>query len=229
MLRQLAARLARRRRRLRVDRRSLRALELDELIERHYELNDDGSNRAVTDLLRLILRQSLTDRALAVHLFFDDVDNCTRMLYCLAVPAGRSTVVTQSDVERCAEALRRGEAGALPYKEDDVLRPELADQRWERIWFEMVPPPREVAGRLFKRLAWHAGLRRGDTEGTLHVCCEDGDRSLAVSAPQPDDVRIYLGPERQAIRPKLVRHYHELGLPVPNASGAERARQDLNL
>ncbi len=217
MFRQLMGRLACWRRRLRVDRRSLRPLELFEYTSTLYDLVDDGSEPRAADLLRVILRQALTDQALAIHLFFDDADDCMRMLYCLAVPPGTRTVVPRSAYERCAEAAPPGQEDLMPYKEEDVLGAEPPDQTWERVWFEMVPPPKEVAPRLFRRALWHAGVKQGATAGTLYVSYEAGDRAFAVCAPRPDDIRIYLGDERPPVRPKLARHFEELGLPVPES------------
>ena len=69
----------------------------------------------------------------------------------------------------------------------------------------MIAPPPDTSARLFERLHWYAGLRPGMTAGTLWLRLEGRDLAATVAAPQPDDIRIFFGPERPPIRPKLAR------------------------
>lgn len=135
-----------------------------------------------------MLVQALTDGALGVHLFHDTDDGCLRMLYCLDVP-----VTPQRDP------------------------PVLPTGPRERRWYEMVPPPTDCAPRFFDVLRRRAALRGGRTQGTLLLRIAGRDMSATVLAPRPDDVRVYFTADHVPIRPKLRRHYEELGRPDPNA------------
>jgi hypothetical protein len=96
-----------------------------------------------------------------------------------------------------------------------AVPPEPASPAGERVWYEMVPPPVGIAPRFFERLRWYAGLRPGATKGRLSIRLDGQDLFAPVIAPCPDDIRIFFGSERPPIRPKLGRHFDELGLPRP--------------
>jgi hypothetical protein len=213
VLKQLVHNLQQRRRRLDVDLRALRSTSIDEDLDGLICIIEHGRvSRVVPRLIRLVLLQALTDRAIAIHLFLDPEDLCIRMLYCLAVPPeAKMCPRTPSSLINVDTGIR--EDAGVP---GDIVWPDPARPDYERVWYEMVPPPACASDELFRRLRWHAGLRRGAAEGRLLIRYEGRDHHADAIAPTPDDFRIYFTPERPPIRPKLVRHFRELGMAVPN-------------
>ena len=213
MLRQLVHNLQQRRRRLDVDLRSLRGMSIDEDLDGLICVIEQGQvGKAVPGLIRLVLLQALTDRAIAIHLFFDPDDRCIRMLYCLAVPPeAKMYPRTPSSLVNVDTGIRE-DAGAP----GDIVWPDPARPDYERVWYEMVPLPACTSDELFRRLRWHAGLKAGTTEGRLLIRYEGRDCRADALAPVPDDIRIYFTPERPPIRPKLARHFRELQMPAPS-------------
>lgn len=201
------------RRRLDLDQIEQQSGVINEQLSRVFEILDDGqSNKPIIDLIRCILLQSLIDRALAVHIFYDDEDNCLRMLYCLAVPPEHKRCpLTPSQLPEDGLLPECGDAPRLVHSD-----PTNAD--YERVWYEMVPPPAQIAERFFRRLRWYARIGRGDSEGALLVRYRGHEHAIPVCAVRPDDIRVYYSSERPPIRPKLTRHYREVGVPTPDAN-----------
>lgn len=176
---------------------------VDDELDRTFRLIcDDGSRRAVSNLLNCVLLQALVDRAIAVQFFGDTDDECLRMLYCLALPPDYSSQDFPSWVRGREDQSARAVA----------LRP--IDPSWARIWFEMVPPPPEATKRLFRVLRRRAGIRRVPGTGVLQIRYQGRNLTAAVEMPVADEARIYFADEHPPIRPKLARHYAELGLPA---------------
>ena len=214
MFKRLAERVGRWRRRIDIDLHSLHGASVDEALDGLVCVIDRGDvRRAVPTLIRVVLLQSLVDRAIGVHLFHDCDDRCLRMLYCLAVPPeAKMCPRTPSSLINVDTGIR--EEGGQP---GHIVWPDPANLSYERVWYEMVPPPAWVSDELFRRLRWHARLRRGMTEGRLFLRYEGRDCYADMVAPTGDDVRIFFTPERPPIHPKLTRHFQELGLSTSTA------------
>ena len=199
------------RRRLDLDQVRPKPGTLDEPFDRVLPIVDDGSCRSIELLLRYILLQALVDRAIGIHFFSDEEDACIRMLYCLAVPPElKYGPMTPSGLAFDGPRMDRVDMGSGPF-----VWPDPADPAYERIWYEMVPPPISIALRLFDRLRWYAGLRAGQTEGHVSIRLDGRIASVSVVAPRPDDIRIFFGAEQPPMWPKLKRYFDELGRPYP--------------
>jgi hypothetical protein len=81
-------------------------------------------------------------------------------------------------------------------------------------WYEVIMPPHFVQEVLFRHLRRHAGMRPEDTTGTLVLWRGGRELTADVIARWPNDYRIFFGPERPPIRPKLARQFAEVGRPV---------------
>ena len=187
--------------------RSVRGVAVDERLDGVFvEIDGGRAKPPARELLRLILLQSSVDRAGAIHIFMDTDDDMLRMQYCLAVPP---------DAKQCpcapsgAGVAKDNGSGAVHTDNDPVLA-DPSNPDCERVWYEMVPPPAEVGPALFALLRWHAGMKAGETTGTLHMRFEGSDLAADVVTTAPDDFRIYFHDERPPIRPKLARQFDEL-------------------
>jgi hypothetical protein len=212
----LLQRLDRWRRRLDLDRflpkRDVLDCHLSELIG---VLDRGPSHGAVQRLLGYVLLKAIADRAIGVHFFFDTDDDCLRNLYCLAVdPAwGDGKVFPGEGMMFPADIpCEEWESGRTELEGFKIVTPDRGNPGYARYWFEMVPPPPQVAPRLFKLLRWRAGLRGAATEGELLLRYRGKDVSASVVAPHADDVRIFFSRERPPIRPKLARQFAEVGV-----------------
>jgi hypothetical protein len=184
---------------------------LDDQVSHVFEFIDDGSRRSIELLLRYIMLQALVDRVIGVHFFLDEDDQCVRMLYCLAVPADRK----QEPITPSCLPFDGPRSDRINMIEGQFVQPDPTNPAYERIWYEMIPPPAYIATRLFDRIRWYARLVPGMVEGTLSIRVDGRNVRATVVAPRPDDIRVFFGAERPPIRPKLKRHFDEVGLPQP--------------
>jgi hypothetical protein len=193
---------------------------LAEQVSHVFDIIDDGSRRPLELLLRYVLLQAMADRAWGIHFFYDEDDSCIRMLYCLALPGDR----THGPLTPSQLPLDDPRPAAIGLPAEELVQPDPTNPAYERVWYEMVPPPVGVAPRLFPLLRWYGHLEAGATEGKLAIRLERRDVSATVVAPRPEDLRIFFGSEHPAIRPKLKRHFEELGLPYPGSQNAHAGR-----
>jgi hypothetical protein len=197
------------RRRLDLDRACPKEGHLEEHVCRAIHRAVSGRFREGADkLLQLSLLRGFVDRAVAVHFFFDTEDGCLREQECLAVAEDCKYNVDTPSARPSEEW-----DDSRPPVATDARVPDPSNPAYERVWYECVPLPPQIVPDFFRLLRSRAGLRGTATEGELLLRYRGKDLTVPVVARYADDVRIYFGPERPPIRPKLARQFAELGLP----------------
>jgi len=176
-------------------------------------------------VLRLVLKQSMRDQAIALHIFLDEQDDCIRLsLYQPVDEEYRELEWIDGDWR-----LGDTEGGAMDEKDEIPDFVEFMDAEAERLtrkivdrdsahraWVQMFPVPANLGWSLFKHIRRYAGMTARDSVGKLRLCSHGDISECIVSASGFDDFRVYFGDERPPIRPKTPE---QIGEEPENVSG----------
>lgn len=202
------------------------------------ELRDESLEYVAHVVLRLLLKQSMIDRGIALHIFLDEQDDCVRFSLYQPVDdvyregewigrdwsiqdAADDDLMDENDetlsfvdfMDAAAERVAKKRAARGPMDYDSV----------PRTWVQVFPVPGYLAPDMFKHIRRYARMRDSDSQGKLRLRYQGEVTECTISVRRVDDFRVYFGGERPTIRPKTREQLAEVER-EPGAKGKGNKR-----